>query len=113
MGVAHLEAGDDIGDELLARFRRLRGNNGDMSTGWLAWWSLRQRTRSLGDWCTSSLGASDRFKISCQVGRLAGVTALLTLLGAGTGGEAGLEVRALGASGALLTVSGSAGRGSN
>jgi hypothetical protein len=82
-GVACLEAGDEIGDELLARFRPLRGSSGDMATGWSVSSSLRQRIRWPGEKFSSSWGASGLLSRSCHVVRPAGVTALSALPRAG------------------------------
>lgn len=100
-------AGDEMGDELLARFRPFRGRRGDRATGCLASGSLRQRIRSLGEWCSASLSflrASEPLSTSFQSWRPAGVTALFA--SAGAGGDGCLEVESLGvASAGLLTLS--------
>lgn len=85
-GVASLEAGDDSGEELRARFRPLRGSKGDMARGWRGSRPLRQRMRSPGDRFSSSVGASGLVRRSCHAVRAAGVAAGFDLPGAG--GEA-------------------------
>lgn len=48
-----LAAGEETGDELLARFRPLRVKSGVMTTGLSGFASLRQNNRSPGDWFLS------------------------------------------------------------
>lgn len=117
-GVACLDAGDEIGDELLARFRPLRGSSGDMATGWPTSLSLRQRTRWPGERFSASRGASGLLSRSCHVVRPAGVTALSVLTRAGGEGRFGVVSLASGSGGAsnwkvcsLLFVFAETGRG--
>lgn len=81
VGVACFEAGEEMGDELLARFRPLRVSSGDMARGWLESSSLRHRMRSPGERFSSSWGASGLLSKSCHAVRLAGVATVTALSG--------------------------------
>lgn len=87
---ACLEAGDEIGDELRARFRPWRSKRGDVTAGPAAEGSFRQEMRCPGERSWSSLVVVGLVNMFCHGGRVAAVSS--GLAGSRAGGEFSFSV---------------------